>query len=193
LISFLIPISPTYLSSAYYPRSPVAPATSATSATPVYRGHIDNPTLTSPAVADVANIQSLPYTPPGAPPALIPGATSLHRPSSQCSSDRPCVGDITYYNIGLGACGITSNRDAQNMVALPYNIISPKSNDPYYNTITITCIATSKSGLLCPSSFHFQLPLRLFRNCQEFCFILVASHPLARLQQVRPLLAIFAG
>ncbi|KAG9242480.1 hypothetical protein BJ878DRAFT_425812, partial [Calycina marina] len=47
---------------------------------------------------------------------------------------------ITHYDAGLGACGITSDGDAPNMVALPHSMMGPKSNDnPYCNkTITAT-------------------------------------------------------
>ncbi|KAH6667801.1 hypothetical protein B0J14DRAFT_172709 [Halenospora varia] len=65
----------------------------------------------------------------------------------ECSSDRPCEGDITHYDAGLGACGITSDGDAQNVVALPHSMMGPKSNDNQYcnKAITITCIATGKT------------------------------------------------
>jgi hypothetical protein len=61
--------------------------------------------------------------------------------------DSPCKGDITYYTAGLGACGITSDGDIQNVVALPHGLMGTKSNDNPYcgKTITITCIATGKT------------------------------------------------
>jgi len=37
-----------------------------------------------------------------------------------CSVESPCQGDITYYEAGLGACGIVSNGAVENVVALPH-------------------------------------------------------------------------
>ncbi|CZR52084.1 uncharacterized protein PAC_01961 [Phialocephala subalpina] len=141
--SFLIPTSSTYPSSAHHPRSPVAPTTSAT---PVYRGHVNNPTLTSSAVADVANVQWLPYTSPRSS-SSSDTRCYLVTPPQQPVLIGQALRDITHYDTSLGACGITSDGDAQNVVALPHSIMGPKSNNnPYCNkTITITCIATGKT------------------------------------------------
>jgi hypothetical protein len=78
--------------------------------------------------------------------ALALGAT-LSPSNSECLLDSLCKGDITYYTASLGACRITSNRDIQNVVALPYSLIGTKSNNNPYcgKTIIITCIATSKT------------------------------------------------
>jgi hypothetical protein len=53
---------------------------------------------------------------------------------------------ITYSTAGLGACGSTSDRDIQNVVALPHGLMGFESNgNPYCDkTITITCITTGK-------------------------------------------------
>ena len=79
--------------------------------------------------------------------ALAPGAISSFTSSSECSLDSPCKGDITYYTAGVGACGIISDGDIQNVVALPHGLMGPESNDNPYcgKTITITCIATGKT------------------------------------------------
>jgi hypothetical protein len=105
----------------------------------------------SPAVADVVEYKAASVYRPleATTSALVPGATSSSSSSSQCSSDSPCEGDITYYTAGLGSCGITSDRDIQNVVALPQGLMGPKSNDNPYcgKTITITCIATGKTTI----------------------------------------------
>jgi len=64
-----------------------------------------------------------------------------------CSVGRPCQGDITYYEAGLGACGIVSDGTVQNVVALPHVLMgSASNNNPYCGkTITIKCSATGKT------------------------------------------------
>ena len=66
--------------------------------------------------------------------------------SSEYSSNNPCTGDITYYTAGLGVYGTTSNRDTENIVALPHGLIGTQSNGNLYygKTIIIRCKATGK-------------------------------------------------
>jgi hypothetical protein len=131
------------LSSAYN-----LPTTSAATVASVYGALVESLTLSSPIVTDVVKYKSNSiYAPLEATTALALALVATSSSSnSECLLDSPCKGDITYYTAGLGACGITSNRDIQNVVALLYSLISTKSNDnPYCSkTITITCIATSK-------------------------------------------------
>ncbi|KAH9206359.1 hypothetical protein DL95DRAFT_469716 [Leptodontidium sp. 2 PMI_412] len=78
-------------------------------------------------------------------------ATSSPRPdttsSEQCTLERPCEGDMTWFEAGLGACGMTSDGYTQNVVALAPSLIGTKANDnPYCNrTIMITCITTGRT------------------------------------------------
>lgn len=52
--------------------------------------------------------------------------------SGSCASGSPCTGDITYYEAGLGACGITSNGETDLIVALPHDFMGTQSNgNPY--------------------------------------------------------------
>jgi hypothetical protein len=55
-----------------------------------------------------------------------------------CSSGSPCTGDITYYQAGMGACGITSDGDTQMVIALPYELMGTESNGNPYCGKTVT-------------------------------------------------------
>ena len=144
LTSFVLPpTASTCSSSAYH-----SPTTSAAAAS-VSSAPVESPSLSSPTVIGVAKYESTSvYNPIEATTssAVAPGATSSAS-NSECTSESPCKGDITYYTAGLGACGITSDGDVQNVVALPYGLMGPESNgNPYCGkTITITCIATGKT------------------------------------------------
>jgi hypothetical protein len=115
---------------------------------PAASAPVESHTSISPAVVDVINKSTTKYNSPKASTssAPAPGATSSSS-FSKCSSEFPCEGDITYYTAGLGACGITSDGDVQKVVALPHVLMGPESNDNPYcgKTITITCIATSRT------------------------------------------------
>lgn len=60
-------------------------------------------------------------------------------PTSQCSLENPCSGDLTFFTAGLGACGQTTDGDTESVIALPYELMGTKSNDnPYCNrSVTI--------------------------------------------------------
>jgi hypothetical protein len=145
LTSFVLPpTASTCSSSAYDP-----PITSAAAAASVYDAPIESLSSSSPTVIGVAKYESASvYNPPEATTSLAvaPGATSSPS-SSECSSESPCKGDITYYQAGLGACGLASDGDIENVVALPHGLMGTQSNgNPYCGkTITITCIATGKT------------------------------------------------
>jgi hypothetical protein len=115
----------------------------------VYGALVKSLSSSSLIVTDIAKYKlNFIYTPPEATTtsALAPSAT-LSSSNSECLLDSLCKGNITYYIAGLGACRITSDRDIQNVVALPHSLIGTKSNNnPYCNkTITITCIVTGKT------------------------------------------------
>ena len=77
-------------------------------------------------------------------------STSTATPTdvSQCSKDNPCHGDMTWFQAGPGSCGLTSNGEAENVVALSQLMMGPQSyGNPYCGkTITITCLATGKTA-----------------------------------------------
>jgi hypothetical protein len=63
-----------------------------------------------------------------------------------CTAAKPCQGDITYFETGLGACGVTNNGTVDRVVALPHVMMGALSNNNPYcgQTITIHCVATGK-------------------------------------------------
>jgi hypothetical protein len=125
--------------------STFTPTTSTTTPTLVYSVPVKSRTLIS--VVDVVHYKS------ASEYSLLEATTSSalalpsSSPSGECLSDSPYEGDITYYTTGLRACGSTSNGDTKKVVALPYGLIGPESNGNLYcgKTITITCIATSRT------------------------------------------------
>jgi hypothetical protein len=75
------------------------------------------------------------------------GSSSYGAETSGCKEGAACTGDITYYQAGLGACGINSDGDTENVVALPYELMGTQSNgNPYCGqTITIQCPSTGET------------------------------------------------
>jgi hypothetical protein len=145
LTSFVLPPTASTCSSSAYD----SPTTSDAAAASVSSAPVESPSSSFPTVIGVAKYESTSvYNPPEATTssAVALGAT-LSPSSSECTPEKPCKGDITYYTAGLGACGITSDGDVQNVVALPYGLMGPESNNNPYcgKTITITCIATGKT------------------------------------------------
>lgn len=72
-----------------------------------------------------------------APSSLAPAPSS---PSSgaSCTARSPCVGFLTYYIAGVGACGVTSDGNSELVVALPFGLMDTLSNDNPYCGKTIT-------------------------------------------------------
>ena len=132
-----------------------APTTSEAAAEPVYTSPIETPSTTSaaPAYVPEPSSPSAVYTPPvetptsAAAPASTSASSSSGSPSGDCTSGSPCSGDITYYQAGLGACGITSDGDNESVIALPFAMMGTQSNgNPYCGkTVTITCTKTGLS------------------------------------------------
>jgi len=118
--------------------APAAAVESSSSPAPAYV-----PETTSAAPVYVAPTTSA----APAPVATTASSSSSGSSSGECSSGSPCTGDITYYTAGLGACGITSDGDTENVVALPHGLMGTQSNgNPYCGkTITVKCSATGKT------------------------------------------------
>jgi hypothetical protein len=66
-------------------------------------------------------------------------ATSIYIPSS------PCIGDITYYQTGLGACRVNSNSNIEIVVALPVGLIGSQSNNNPYCSKIVKIINSNSS------------------------------------------------
>lgn len=89
-----------------------------------------------------------------APPLASRGAPST---SGTCSgTDNRCVGDITYWSGGLGACGWDVNSNTENQIALPQAFMGTQSNgNPFCGkSVTIYNVSTNASFLLGSTSFR---------------------------------------
>ncbi|KAI9867166.1 MAG: hypothetical protein M1813_009444 [Trichoglossum hirsutum] len=80
---------------------------------------------------------------PPAPPAPSSPAPSPSGPGSgssggECSSGSPCAGDMTFYDAGLGSCGVENDGSTENVVALPHDLMGEQSNGNPYCGKTIT-------------------------------------------------------
>lgn len=108
------------------PASTSAPVPS-TSAPPI----ANTPSSTAPAP---------PTIPAAAAVVVTSAAVSTSGYSGTCSSSSPCTGDITYYQAGLGACGLTTDGDTDMVIALPHELMGTQSNgNPYCGkTVTIS-------------------------------------------------------
>lgn len=58
--------------------------------------------------------------------------------SGECDPGSPCSGDITFYEAGLGACGLTSDGSSENVVALPHEFMGTQSNGNPFCGRTVT-------------------------------------------------------
>ena len=137
------PTSTTSSVSAY------TPPASSTSSVPAYTPPASTTPTTSQAPASVAPVQyaatsCLPYPNPATTPGVLPGA---YFPASCNSTSGSCSGDITYYDVGMGACGITSSAD-QPVIALSYLMMGTASNgNPLCGkTVTINNANTGASA-----------------------------------------------
>jgi len=126
--------------------APAPPAPVETSAAPAPSPPAQS---SSPSPAPEPTTSATPTTsaaPAPAPVSSTPPSTGGGG-GGECSEGSPCSGDITYYDTGLGACGITST-DTQNVVALPHAFMGEQSNgNPYCGrTIAIKCESTGKTS-----------------------------------------------
>ncbi|TEY37132.1 hypothetical protein BOTCAL_0532g00060 [Botryotinia calthae] len=107
--------------------------------------------VVAPVVSLVSSIVAPVYvasSSSAAAPASTPASSSSSGSTSGvCPSGSPCSGDITFYEAGLGACGITTDGSSFAGVALPVGLMGSLSNsNPYCGkTITITCTSTGKT------------------------------------------------
>ncbi|KAG4428539.1 hypothetical protein IFR05_015978 [Cadophora sp. M221] len=62
-----------------------------------------------------------------------------------CLSEFPCSGDITYYEAGLGACGVTADGSVEKVIALPVSLMGAQSNGNPYCGKTVTIKKGSKT------------------------------------------------
>ena len=120
-------------------------APSSTSSAPAYAAPAPTTTSTSQASASVqpvsyAATSCLPFPNPAITPGVIPGA--YFQPS--CNSTSACSGDITYYDVGMGACGIDSSAD-QPVIAISYLMMGTASNSNPLCGKTVT-IKNAKTG-----------------------------------------------
>ena len=98
--------------------------------TPVY-GPSQHSTSTGDAVTTSAPVASLTYT--------------SESSNVLCLLERPCLGDITYYEAGLGACGETTDGSVEKVIALPFGLMGAQSNGNPYCGKTVTIKKGSKT------------------------------------------------
>jgi hypothetical protein len=95
-------------------------------------------------------------TTPAAPSVVIPSAVVANTPTpsvsapapsggsgggsptGECSEGSPCHGDITFYQAGLGACGITNDGSVDHIVALAHDFMGEQSNGNPFCGKTVT-------------------------------------------------------
>jgi hypothetical protein len=146
---------PSSSSAAYVPSPPPANPAPTTSAAPTH-AYVPPPAPTSVAptttsAAPATPAQGMGSVPvqSGAAPAVGVADTSICAPGSTCS------GDITYYTVGQGACGITNDGSKENVIALPHEMMGPLSNsNPYcgktvsikYNGKVANAVVADKCG-----------------------------------------------
>lgn len=128
------PVSPPVVESPPVVNSPSveAPASNSPAVAP--------PVVDTPTTSSTQQAATSPPPPTYTPPKTGGGGVS----SGECSEGTPCSGDITYYDTGLGACGITST-DTEKVVALPHGLMGTKSNDNPYCGRTIAIELNGKT------------------------------------------------
>jgi hypothetical protein len=129
-----------------------APVETSSSSTPVAAPVVSVAAAVAPAVVETPTSVAAPIAPTAAPvgtgsSSSSSGSSSYGAKTSGCKEGAACTGDITYYQAGLGACGIDSDGDTQNVVALPHALMGAQSNgNPYCGqTITIQCPSTGET------------------------------------------------
>ncbi|KAM5469764.1 hypothetical protein MauCBS54593_004318 [Microsporum audouinii] len=123
-----------------------APAeTSSTSAPPP-----PPPTTTSVNTPPAEPTTSSPPPPPPAPTTTPPPASTpppeskppvISVPpiagggsgySGPCAAGAACIGEITFYDGGVGSCGSNTDTNSENAIALPFELMGPLSNNNPY-------------------------------------------------------------
>jgi hypothetical protein len=100
--------------------------TSVPSAAPAVTTPTTTSTTTPPPANTYAPTSAAAAAPAAAPAAPPTGSSDVGGP---CPPSAPCSGDMTNYVAGLGACGYTDDGDNINIVALPWEMMGPESND----------------------------------------------------------------
>lgn len=140
--------------STYVPPPPPAPTTTSTyvpvAAPPAPAPTTSTSTYVAPAAAPTTQAPAAPaapsstWSPPAAAPSPAAGGHSAGGLSSGlAAAGTKYTGDLTYYSVGLGSCGIT-NTDSQHVVAIShvifdsYGTANPNNNPVCGKTLTIT-------------------------------------------------------
>jgi hypothetical protein len=95
------------------------------------------PAYTPPAPAPAAPAPSSAPAPAPAAPSAAPkqGAAdsgSAASESGTCENGSKCLGDVTHYDGGLGACGTNVDTEGEMAIALPFGFMGTASNsNPY--------------------------------------------------------------
>ncbi|KAF3491985.1 Allergen-like Asp f 7 [Arthroderma uncinatum] len=109
------------------------------------------PTTTPPVV--IPTPPPMPKPPVISVPPVTPPSTGGSGYSGPCAPGAACSGEITFYDGGLGACGMNIDTQSDDVIALPYELMGPLSNNnPFcgktvsitYNGITSTAIVKDK-------------------------------------------------
>jgi len=110
------------------PSSPVSSADPTTPAAPP-----------APSSSEVVDNTPAPTPSSSAAPSPSPSSGSGGgSPTGECTEGAPCQGDITFYEAGLGACGITNDGSVDHIVALAHDFMGEQSNGNPFCGKTVT-------------------------------------------------------
>ncbi|KAH7356527.1 allergen Asp F7 [Rhexocercosporidium sp. MPI-PUGE-AT-0058] len=112
---------------------------------------VESSTYVAPAVVETPSPAAVYIPEPvAATTPAAPAAAETYSSGSSggvCSSGSPCSGDITYYEAGLGACGVTNDGNVDKVIALPVGIMGAQSNGNPYCGKTVTIKKGSKTTI----------------------------------------------
>lgn len=147
--------APSSFSAAYVPSPPPANPAPTTSAAPQH-AYVPPPAPTSVAPTTTSAAPATPAQGMGSVPVQSGAVPAVGvADTSMCAPGSPCSGDITYYTVGQGACGITNDGSKENVIALPHEMMGPLSNsNPYcgktvsikYNGKVANAVVADKCG-----------------------------------------------
>ncbi|TVY55033.1 Allergen Asp f [Lachnellula suecica] len=115
----------------------VAPAPSVAQAVSVAEVQTPTSVYVAPTTT-AAPVYTAPTTTSAAAQPTTSAASSSGGSTGGCSAGSPCEGDFTYYEAGLGACGITNDGSTDKIVALSHLLMGTQSNGNPYCGKTIT-------------------------------------------------------
>lgn len=135
--------SPSSEAAPSVPETTTIQVASVTPPAPVVPTSVAEPVVTTPAVStpDVATPVVASAIASTSSVASTPSGSS----SGECNSGSPCSGDITFYEAGLGACGLTSDGSSENVVALPHEFMGTQSNGNPFCGKTVTIVYGGKT------------------------------------------------